>query len=141
MQPERVRTLLVILFLALFLGSLAACGGGGGSPGQTNTNIQLQGVSTGNLSVTVVNLPSGIRAAVHVSGPGNYAADLAGTQILSGLVPGDYTISAQPVAVGAGTWFPSPATQTVSVAVGATAAASVSYALPAVQLGNAPAPG
>lgn len=141
MQTDRVRSVLVILFLlALFLGSLAGCGGGGGSPGDTSNNaVKLQASTGGSLAVTIGSLPSGSAAFVHVSGPGNYSADLAGSQTLDGLAPGEYTIAALPVLVGTSTWLPAPETQTVTVVAGATAAAGVSYLLPAVPLALRPA--
>jgi glucose/arabinose dehydrogenase len=136
MQTDRVRTVLVVLFLvSLFLGSLAGCGGGGGSPGNPDSPVKLQGTIDGGLAVTVNNLPAGTPALVHVSGPGNYAADLTATQTLGGLQPGNYTVTALPVVVGTATWTPAPATQDVAVAAGATATASVSYAAPPAQLG------
>jgi len=130
MPTDRVRTVLVILFLiSLFLGSLAGCGGGG-DPGQKNSPVQLQAsiTATGSLAVTVGNLPTGISAALHVSGPGNYAADLTGSQTLGELAPGLYTITALPAVAGATTWTPSPPTQDVRVDTGTGATASVQYA-------------
>jgi hypothetical protein len=135
MQNDPVRTVLVVLFLlSLFLGSLAGCGGGGGDPGNPDSPVKLQGTINGSLAVTVNSLPPGVPALVHVSGPGNYAADLTAPQTLGGIQPGEYTITALPVVAGTTTWTPSPATQTVTVASGATATASVTYALPPAQL-------
>jgi glucose/arabinose dehydrogenase len=137
MPTDRVRTVMVILFLlSLFLGSLAGCGGGGGSPGNPDSPVKLQGVTTtASLAVTVSNLPSGLPPAVHVAGPDNYAADLAGSQVLNGLAPGDYTITAMPAVVGTTTWIPTPGMQIVAVAAGAAATASLNYAPPPAQLG------
>jgi len=129
MQTDRVRTVMVILFLAaVFFGSLAGCGGGGGSPGDTtNSPIKLQASGGGSLAVTIGSLPSGTAAFVQVTGPGNYIANLGKSETLDNITPGDYTITAQPVVSGASTWVPSPAMQTVSVTADATAAASVNY--------------
>jgi glucose/arabinose dehydrogenase len=138
MQTDRVRTVLVVLFLvSLFLGSLAGCGGGGGHPGNPDSPVKLQAVISGSLTVNMGSLPPGTGAAVHVTGPGNYAADLAGPQTLGGLEPGEYTITALPVVAGTTTLIPLPETQTVTVAAGATATASVNYAVPPAQLGLA----
>ena len=135
MQTDRVRTVLVVLFLvSLFLGSLAGCGGGGGSPGNPDSPIKLQGSADAKLAVTIDNLPAGTAASVHVSGPGNYVADLTGTQTLSALQPGTYTITALPVVAGTTTWTPIPATQDAEVAAGGTATASVNYRAPPAQL-------
>jgi hypothetical protein len=119
-----VRALIAILFL----GSLAGCGGGGGSPGEQNSPIKLQAASSGSLAVAVYNLPVGAAASVQVAGPANYTAALAGSQTLTDVAPGDYTVTALPVVAGSSTWIPVPATQTVTVTAGATTTASVSYA-------------
>jgi hypothetical protein len=123
MPLERVRTVLVMLFL----GSLPGCGGGGGDPGDPNSPVKLQSASTGNLAVTIASLPVGLAGAVRVTGPSNYVADLTASLTLGGIEPGGYTVTALPVASGATTWAPLPPTQTVTVAAGATAAASVIY--------------
>lgn len=81
--------------------------------------------ATGSLAVTSAGLPAGLAAAISVSGPGGYAAQLQGTGTLDGLVPGSYTVSAASVASGGVSWIPTPAAQPVTVTVGATASASV----------------
>lgn len=142
MPADCVRTVLVILFLVpLFLGSLAGCGGGGGSPGQTNNAVQLRAIGSGSLAVTIANLPAGASAAVRVSGPGNFTAELTASQTLDGLAPGNYTIAALPAVAGPVAWIPVPATQDVTVSAGASAAASVVYTLPPARLGLARAVG
>jgi hypothetical protein len=129
MPTDRVRTVMVILFLvSLFLGSLAGCGGGGGDPGNPDSPVKLQSATTGSLAVTIASLPAGSGASVHVTGPGNYAADLTDSLTLGGVEPGDYTITALPVVAGSTTFIPLPTTQSVTVAAGATATASVNYA-------------
>jgi hypothetical protein len=128
MPTDRVRTVMAILFLAsLFLGSLAGCGGGGGHPGNPNSPVKLQSATTGSLAVTIASLPAGLAGAVRVTGPANYVADLTSSVTLGGIAPGDYTITALPVAVGAAAWVPFPPTQTVTVTAGVTATASVVY--------------
>ena len=130
MPTDRVRVLIVILFLAsVFLGSLAGCGGGGGHPGQLGGALKLQAVSGGSLAVTIANLPAGPGVAVHVTGPGNFAVDLAQSQTLDGIAPGSYTVTALQVVAGAATWVPFPATQEVTVVSGASATARIAYAV------------
>jgi len=130
MPTDRVRVLIVILFLAsLFLGSLAGCGGGGGHPGQVGGPIKLQATSGGSLAVTIANLPSGAGVAVRVTGPGSFAIDLAQSQTLGGIAPGSYTVAALQVVAGAATWVPFPATQEVTVVAGASVTARVDYAV------------
>jgi hypothetical protein len=128
MPPDRVRTVMVILFpVSLCLGSLAGCGGGGGDPGNPDSPVKLQSATTGSLALTIASLPPDIGATVHVTGPGNYVADLTGSQTLGGVEPGEYTITALQVVTGATTWLPTPPLQSVTVAAGATAMASVTY--------------
>jgi hypothetical protein len=132
MPTDRVRTVMAVLFvLSLFLGSLAGCGGGGGSPGQENSPIKLQAATSGSLTVAIANLPLNTPASVRVAGPSNYTADLPGTQTLEDVPAGDYTVTALPVVSGATTWLPTPPTQTVTVSTGATATVTVNYAPPA----------
>jgi hypothetical protein len=129
-STDRVRALMVILFLAaLFLGSLAGCGGGGGHPGDPDSPVQLQNTSNATLAITIGNLPSSVAAAVRVTGPGNYTVELAQSQTLSGIPPGSYTVTALPVVAGTATWIPLPSTQGVTVGAGATVAVRVDYAL------------
>ncbi len=56
--------------------------------------------STGGLQVTVSGLPSGINAAVTVTGPGSFNQALTATQTLTGLAPGTYTVTADAVTIG-----------------------------------------
>jgi len=109
--------LLNMLLMALLLG---ACGGGGGSPG-TPGPVTPPPTAGGALNVTTSGLPAGIDAAVRVTGPGSYQQDLAGSQNLTGLASGSYTVSAGAVTSGGVTYQPAPATQTVSIAAGASA--------------------
>jgi hypothetical protein len=119
---------MVVLFLAaLFLGSLAGCGGGGGDPGNPDSPVKLQHATTGNLAVTIAGLPPGLSAAVRVTGPANYVADLTDSLTLGGIAPGDYTVTALPVAAGSTSWLPLPPTQTVAVTAGGTKTASILY--------------
>jgi hypothetical protein len=130
MPTGRVRVLLVILFLAsLLLGSLAGCGGGGGSAGRPGAAMQLQSISTGSLAVTIGGLPSGAVAAVRVTGPANYAVDFTQSRLLTGLDPGSYVVAALPVVAGPAIWIPSPASQGVVIIPGPTAAIRVDYTL------------
>jgi hypothetical protein len=86
------------------------------------------GAVSGALAVTVSGLPAGADAAVHLAGPGGYAADLAATGTLDDLAPGRYTVSADPVDAGGDHYVPDPATAEVAVSAGETATATVAYA-------------
>lgn len=81
--------------------------------------------TTGSLAVTSTGLPGGLAAAITVTGPGGFSAQLQGTATLDGLVPGNYTVAAATVAAAGVTWLPTPPAQAVTVTVGATASASV----------------
>jgi hypothetical protein len=93
----------------------------------TATANVVYGVAGASLTVNVAGLPPGASAAIHVSGPNGYAADLTGTATLSGLDPGPYTVTAQSVSPGGTTYNPSPGSQIANVASGAGASATVGY--------------
>ncbi len=107
--------------LPLLLGTfLLACGGGGGGP---------TGPVTGSLAVAVSGLPGGASAAVAVTGPGAFSRSVTGTETLSNLTPGSYTLSASIVTFGGSAYAPTPTAQAVTVNEGDTpAAAAVAYA-------------
>lgn len=83
-------------------------------------------VQPGSLALAVSGVPVGTAASVTIAGPGGYAASVTGTAALTGLTPGEYTITAAPVVTGGNTWAPTPASQVVSVGSG-QAAAAVAY--------------
>jgi hypothetical protein len=109
--PLITRNQVLVLLLGLALG----CGD------------EPSGLSTGNLYVTVTGLPAGSSANLLVSGPGGYSQALTGTQTLTSLAPGTYTVAASSVSVGLATYSGAPASQTVAVG-NSTATASVVYA-------------
>src|SRR6476620_4173284 len=84
--------------------------------------------STGSLAVNISGLGTSKSASVTVTGPG-YSHFLNASATLSGLVPGDYTVSAaNPAAPGCTNNTPSPSSQTVTVQAKSTRVANVSYA-------------
>ena len=109
-MPLITRNKVLVLLLALALG----CGD------------EPSGLSTGNLYVTVSGLPAGSSASLLVSGPGGYSQALTGTQTLTSLAPGTYTVAASSVSVGLATYNGAPASQTVAIG-NSTATASVVY--------------
>ncbi len=109
-MPLITRNQLLVLLLGVALG----CGD------------EPSGLSTGNLFVTVTGLPAASSANVLVTGPGGYSQALTGTQTLSSLTPGTYTVAASSVSVGQATYSGAPASQTVAVG-NSTATASVVY--------------
>ena len=84
---------------------------------------------TGSLAITVTGLPGGANAAITVTGPGGYNQSVTGTITLTGLTAGSYTIAAGNTVSGANSYVPSPTSQAATVTGGATASASVAYAL------------
>jgi CARDB protein/peptidase M66-like protein len=103
--------------IPLMLAMLAACGGSDPS-----------GPSTGSLSLAVVGLPAGTPAAVTVTGPGGYSHLAQGSETLSGLMPGAYTVAAESVSGNGQNYQPAQSLQSVTVAEGAIAAtAQITY--------------
>lgn len=109
------------LFSLLLLLAALACDGGPSS------------LSSGNLSISVLGLPPGSSAAVTVTGPDGYTASVSGTQTLSQLVSGTYTLAASSVTVGSTVYSASPPSQSVFVGP-STANASILYATGAGRL-------
>jgi hypothetical protein len=88
-------------------------------------------LASGSLAVAITGLPAGSAGSVTVTGPDGVSRALTGTQTLTSLAPGSYTVAAAPVAIGGAQWNPTPASQTVSVVSSLTAAvANVAYAAP-----------
>ena len=86
------------------------------------------GPSTGALSVLIVGLPGGASAAVTLGGPDGFSQIISGSQTISQLSPGTYSVTASGVTVGAAAYSASPPTQTVAVLRGDTpTSASVTY--------------
>src|SRR5512135_720256 len=87
--------------------------------------------NTGNLMVTIT-APAGVTPSVALNGPAGYHLSLTASQTLSGLVPGTYTLTASSVVVAnpiVATVYSATITGgTLTLAAGATAMASVSYA-------------
>lgn len=105
---------LIPLVLALLA---AACGGSDPS-----------GPSTGSLALAVSGLPSGTAAAITITGPGGYSHASEGSETLSGLTPGAYTVAADPVTSNGQSFAPTQSVQSITVEQSATAVtAQVAY--------------
>ena len=103
--------------IPLTVALLAACGGSDPS-----------GPSTGSLALAVTGLPAGTSAAVTVTGPGGYSHLTEGSETLSELMPGAYTVAAEPVSGNGQSYQPAQSFQSVTVAEGPTAAsAQITY--------------
>ncbi|HUG27708.1 MAG TPA: zinc-dependent metalloprotease family protein [Gemmatimonadales bacterium] len=107
---------LAVLFLVV------GCGGG-------EAHLVSPPPSPGTINLTIAGLPNGAPAQVAVSGPGGFASSVGASQVLSGLAPGAYTVSASQVLASGDAWSAAPASQAITVTSGTTASASVSYSL------------
>ena len=83
--------------------------------------------TTGALSLAVSGLPGGVAASITVSGPAGYSQSVTATQLLGGLAPGNYTVSAATTSSGGTSYTATPAVQSAGVSAGATAALAVGY--------------
>jgi uncharacterized repeat protein (TIGR03803 family) len=127
-RPGEVRTMrdscckaLCSVCLAVLVALAVGCAGGGGSaPSPPPAAISV------SLTITITGLPTGVNASVSVTGPAGFSASLTSTQTLT-VTPGTYTIAASGVRVGNSTYFAFVLSQTVNVAVGLLATASVDY--------------
>ena len=121
--------LVLCVVLAAVLGACGGGGGGSGNPPPVSGPVPQQPVATGTLAVSVGNLPQGVGATLRLTGPGNYSLAITQSQTVTALVPGTYTVTAQPVVTGGQTYIPTPATRDVQVTAGASASVAVTYAV------------
>jgi uncharacterized protein (TIGR03437 family) len=97
----------------------------GGATSNTVT-IGVQGpAGTGTLDIQVTGLPSGTPAGVSVTSPGGYSAAVTANENLQ-VVPGTYTVVANPVALGNVT-YNAIAQQSVNVVAGSSVTVQVPY--------------
>jgi hypothetical protein len=82
--------------------------------------------AAGAMSLQIAGLPSALEAHVTVTG-GGMTQFVTATRTLANLAPGAYTVAAEPVLTGQAVMAPTVATQTIQVASGQTAPATVSY--------------
>jgi hypothetical protein len=95
--------------------------------GATATITVAYAAITGALQVTVGGLPTGVAAAVVVTGPNGYNQQLVASSLLAELAPGTYTVTPAAAAdVGIGY---AAAVGTVVVAAGATATRPVTWSM------------
>jgi len=99
----------------------------GGQNATVTIDYALQTPTTGNLTVTIA-APSGVTGNVAVSNGSGYSATVNATTTLSGLAPGDYTITPNNVTDGTYDYVGTATATTVTVSAGATANVGVSYA-------------
>ena len=85
------------------------------------------GAGNATLDLTVAGLPAGTAGSVTVTGPDGLARTVTASTTLQYLESGTYTIAAAIVGSNLITHAPSPPSQTLSLADGATSAATVTY--------------
>jgi hypothetical protein len=79
------------------------------------------------LSVQIVGLPGSIAARVTLTGPNGYSKQVTGSELISSLASGTYTLTAQSVTASCSTYSPATVTQVVTVNPGQGSAATVTY--------------
>ncbi|MBM4187030.1 MAG: hypothetical protein FJ206_06925 [Gemmatimonadetes bacterium] len=85
-------------------------------------------VGVGSLAVTVTGLPGATAASLLVTGPNGFSQTLTGSQTLTSLALGSYTLTASPVTAGGISYQPTPTSQSKTVSINATTPATVAYA-------------
>jgi hypothetical protein len=93
---------------------------------RTVANVSYVSAGT-SLSVQIVGLPGTLAARATLTGPNGYSKQITASEIISGLVAGSYTVTAQSVAEGCTTYAPTAPTQTLNVIAGQGAAVTVTY--------------
>ena len=126
---ERARNLILVLTLGL----VASCGGGGGGGGGGGTTPPPPQVQ-GSLALTVSGLPAGVAAQVSVTGPAGFTQAVTGSQTLSALTPGSYTVTASAVVSNTVSYTPAPASQSIAVTAGNSGTATIAYSAAALKL-------
>ena len=114
---------LVRAALAAAAFALASCSDGPSDPGELPAQY-------GSLLITISGLPNGAAAGVTVTGPGGFSRAVTETTTLTQLSAGQYTVTATDVSHGGSTYSGAPASQSYTVAAGASVTTpTVSYAL------------
>jgi hypothetical protein len=103
-----------LLVLACFV--LAACGSD--SPSSPDT---------GSIDVAVSGLPTGVSAAVTITGGGGFSRTVTASGKVDGVPAGSYTVTATSVTNAGATYDANPASQAVTVTAGQTTPVAVAY--------------
>jgi hypothetical protein len=96
-------------------------------PGQTATVNLVYAPVTALLDFAVAGLPQGTLAAASLTGPGGYSQGLPVRRRLTGLAPGGYSFSAQPVVVEGYTYLPDPTSRDLTLAAGGRYSLNLNY--------------
>ncbi len=83
--------------------------------------------TTGSLGITINGLPTGLNAAVTVTGPSSFSRTVTATTNLGTVAVGTYTVAASPVSNSGVSCSVLPTTQNVNVTSNTTVGATVTY--------------
>ena len=86
--------------------------------------------AAGAINLQIAGLAANTQGVVTVSG-GGMTQFVTASRMIANVAPGAYTVTAEPVLTGQAVMTPAAATQTIQVASGQTAQATVSYAMQA----------
>jgi hypothetical protein len=100
-----------------------------GDTATATIGYERQAADAGSLALTITGLPEGVDANVSVTGPGGFSRSATSSQTFANLTPGEYTVFAGSVVTGGVSYLATPPIETVVVDAGATATATVEYAV------------
>ncbi|MEW9799015.1 DUF5666 domain-containing protein [Alteromonas sp. CYL-A6] len=116
-----------LLCLALFtVSGLFGCGGGSSE----TATPQTPAAATASLDVSVQGLPEDTSADVTVTGPDGFSQTITGSETLTGLAAGTYTLTPGNVDVDGVTFDVQPAEQTVTLSNNSNETVSLVYQAP-----------
>ena len=121
------------IFVLAFTLFLSACGGGRG--GDSSALELTTPAETGSMDITITGLSANQDANVQITGPDGYSQTLTQDTTLTGLVAGDYQLTAVTVSVNNVSFGASPDSQSVTVLANQTSNVSISYAAPMTSVG------
>lgn len=102
------------------------------SSGSGPLNFFGTAIATGNLSVTVSGLPTGVAANISVTGPNSFSKTLSGSETLIGLSSGTYNFSISPVSPDSATYSDNGSIKSVVFDATTSGSAALNYACSAV---------
>jgi hypothetical protein len=97
------------------------------SPGGGQSAAVPFDIVAGTLTISVIDLASGANAAIQISGPSGYSAQVTQSQTLQNLPLGSYTIAASNVHAGTYTYLPVTTSTTVTLSSSTAATVTVDY--------------
>ncbi|MGE0552282.1 MAG: CARDB domain-containing protein [Gemmatimonadales bacterium] len=90
--------------------------------GPTVTSASVgYGIVTGRIALTLTGLPGGEGGSVSLSGPSGFTATATASGVVTGLLPGNYTVTAEPVELDGDHYEPTGGAQLILVTAGTAA--------------------